>query len=186
MPPATYSVFRGDRLLRRGPLAEVLAAMKLAPAPGTGSFLVFEDATGRELDFDLRGTLDEVLARVTPAEPPKGRGRPRLGVERGEVTLLPRHWEWLSRQPNGASAALRRLVEGAMHSSGREMGSVRDAAYRVMSALAGDRPGFEEASRALFAGDMERFTTLTARWPVDIRSHLAALLAPPPRGVKGG
>ena len=146
--------------------------------PGAG-VLIFDDQTGREVDFDLRGSVDEVLARETPPAP--GPGRPKLGVVSREVSLLPRHWEWLEQQPNGISAALRRIVEDASKRNPDEQRArrARDAASRVMTALAGDRPGFEEASRALFAGDLGRLRSLTRRWPIDLRRHLARLLGMP-------
>ena len=176
----SYTAFAAERLVERGPLADVLAAVKRKGADHPAArLLIFENETGRQVDFDLRGTLDDVLERVTTREAPQGPGRPRLGVESREVTLLPRHWAWLELQPNGASAALRRLVDGATRradpaATARQR---RDAAYRVMSALAGNRAGFEEAARALFAGDRERFRSLTAKWPKDLRSHLAWLTA---------
>lgn len=178
--PTSYAAFAAERLLSRGPLAEVLAAVKLKGADHPAArLLIFENETGREVDFDLRGSLDDVLERVRVREAPRGPGRPRLGVESREVTLLPRHWAWLETQPNGASAALRRLVDGATrHANPEEVSRRRrDAAYRVMSVLAGNRAGFEEATRALFAGDRERFRSLTGKWPKDIRSHLAWLTA---------
>jgi hypothetical protein len=113
---------------------------------------------------------------VAPAEP-RGRGRPKLGVVSREVTLLPRHWEWLNAQPGGASVALRKLVDEARRASGdkdRER-QARDAAYHFMSTMAGNLPQFEEASRALFAGDRRRFTALIADWPPDIRDHIVKL-----------
>ena len=153
------------------------------------TLLVFEDWSGRQVDFDLRGTAEEVVARaeaqgaqVAGADPsPEARrGRPKLGVVSREVSLLPRHWEWLESQPNGISAAIRRLVDEARK---REPEKERArlavfAASRFMSAMAGDRQGFEEASRALFAGDRERFLGLVRPWPADVRAHLARLLAP--------
>jgi hypothetical protein len=110
-------------------------------------------------------------------EPARGPGRPKLGVVAREVTLLPRHWEWLASQPGGASVALRKLVEVARRSSEvkdrvRQAGAV---AYRFMSTMAGHEPGFEEASRALFAGDQAGFEALIAAWPVDVQNHLKAL-----------
>lgn len=107
-----------------------------------------------------------------PAQP-RGRGRPKLGVIGREVTLLPRHWEWLSAQPGGASVALRRLVDEARRSSApaRDARLAQERAYRVMSALAGDRPGYEEALRALFAGDRPRLEAHISDWPSDIREY---------------
>ncbi len=178
-PPKTYAAFAAERLVHRGPLVDVLAAIKLRHAEDRGApLLVFENETGHQVDFDLRGSLDDVLERVKPAEAPRGPGRPRLGVESREVTLLPRHWAWLALQPGGASAALRRLIEEASRRVDPEAGTRarRDAAYRVMSALAGNRAGFEEAARALFAGDRRRFKTLVAPWPKDIKAHLTWLI----------
>jgi hypothetical protein len=170
----TYAAFVGPRLLAWGELGLVLRAAKEQFDRDNGAaLLVFDDRTGKQRDYDLRGEPDAVVARAMPAQAPAGRGRPKLGVVSREVTLLPRHWEWLEEQPNGISAALRRLVDEART---REPGEARarlarDAAHAFMTAMAGDRPGFEEALRALYAKDHERFTQKIARWPGDIRRH---------------
>jgi uncharacterized protein len=188
MTSSSYSAFAGERLLAAGPLAEVAIAVKMASgSAGSAPILIFEDATGRAIDLDLRGSHRDIVARLpqpAPAEvatapESRGRGRPKLGVVAREVTLLPRHWDWLSARPGGASVALRKLVEDARRAtadSDRQR-AARDAAYHFMSAMAGDRPGFEEASRALFAGDAGRLVDLTAAWPADIRSHLRRMLS---------
>jgi hypothetical protein len=152
-------------------------------APEGSMFLIFDDATGREIDFDTRGTAEEVVGRLAPSvieEPelePRGRGRPRLGVVAREVTLLPRHWDWLAGQPGGASVTLRKLVDEARRTSGARdrIRIAQEAAYRFMSAMAGNLPGFEEASRALFAYDRRRFAELIAAWPEDVRDHCIKL-----------
>jgi len=184
----TYTAFAADRLVHRGPLADVLAAIKLGHFDDRDSqLLMFENETGREVDFDLRGPLAAVLERANLRSVPRAAGRPRLGVESREVTLLPRHWAWLELQPSGASAALRRLVDAAAKRAGGEGLSARrrDAAYRVMSVLGGNRRGFEEATRALFAGDLARFRSLTAKWPRDIRTHLYWLITPAAQAHEG-
>lgn len=177
MDTARYTAFVGARLLARGAAAEVALALKEAYGRGETAVVAFDDATGRPVDFDLRGDAAEIAARHAPAEPPK-RGRPRLGVVAREITLLPRHWEWLADQPGGASAALRRLVQAAMSDTSRPdaIRRRREAAYRVMSALAGDLPGFEEASRALFAGDGARLRALSAHWPADVSAYVVERL----------
>ena len=133
---------------------------------------MFEVETGRQVDFHLRRPLEEILEDALPSPSP-GPGRPRLGVVSREVSLLPRHWDWLEQQPNGISAALRRLVEQAIKTEpGRERARrIRAASSRVLAALAGDRPNYEEACRALFAGDTARFEALIERWPKDIRDY---------------
>lgn len=145
-----------------------------------GAVLVFDTRTSEPLELDLRGTLVDALGRLAPADAPRrGPGRPRLGVVPRELTLLPRHWEWLNRQPGGASAAVRRLVDAARTDSAADVAARRRAAqeatYRFMSAMLGNAPRFEEATRALFARDLARFTTLTARWPTDLRDHARRL-----------
>src|SRR5215218_4848636 len=181
----SFTVFEGQRRLITATLAEVAVAVKRRGRPDA-PIVVFNDATGRSLDLDLRGSDDEIIARLprpepaesqTPSSEPRGRGRPKLGVVAREVTLLPRHWEWLGAQPGGASVALRKLVEEARRANGdadRARGA-RDAAYRFMSVMAGNLAGFEEASRALFADDRRRFVGLVAGWPDDIRDHVVKL-----------
>jgi len=171
----TYTAFADDRLIASGPLQVMLARTKAwLERREHARLLIFDDETGREVDFDFRGTLEQVVARAIPPAEPARPGRPRLGVVGREVSLLPRHWEWLEQQPNGISAALRRLVDEARK---REPGkqrarALREAASRVMAALAGDLPGFEEASRALFAGDEKTFVHQVRAWPADVRKHL--------------
>lgn len=175
----TYTVFAGDRLLCAGSLTDVLGHTKeyidAQDRKGVDPrVLIFEDQTGRQTDFDFQGPLAEVLAR---ARPRVGPGRPRLGVVAREVSLLPRHWEWLEQQPNGASAALRRLIDEARkreHDKAPSRQAI-DATYRVMTSLGGDRPGYEEAIRALYAGDRRRFVSQTRRWPADVLRYLERL-----------
>ncbi|WP_291270635.1 DUF2239 family protein [Geothrix sp.] len=171
------TAFEGPRRLASGPLGEVALAVKARlEAHPAAPVLLFDDETGKIVDLDLRGTAPEVLARLAPIpEGPRGRGRPKLGVEGREVTLLPRHWEWLNGQPGGASVTLRRLVEAARRTAGTGRRPAQDRAYRFMSALAGDEPGYEEALRALYAMDAAAFAIHTAPWPADVRDHARIL-----------
>ncbi len=162
-----------------------LAAKAIVDAGPASTIVVFDDQTGEFIDLDYRGTPADVARRVEAmaeaadarADVPRGPGRPKLGVVAREVTLLPRHWEWLATQPGGASITLRRLVEHARRASGGKDRVRRSqaAAYRFMSAMAGAEPGFEEAARALFAGSLERFDALVEGWPPDVRDHARRL-----------
>ncbi len=175
----TYTAFAGERLIVSAGLETMLRRTKQYLDGDAGDrVLIFEDQTGRQVDFDFRGTPEEVLQRAAPAKPRTGPGRPKLGVISREVSLLPRHWDWLERQPQGISAALRRLVEDARkREPGKEAARIaREAASKFMWAMAGDLPGFEEASRALFAKDQELFEGLIRDWPEDIRGHLTRLV----------
>jgi hypothetical protein len=178
------TAFFGLRKLSAGPLAKVaLEVKRAAEAEVESTVLVFDDITGRVIDIDTRGTDYDVVARLEAAgfrpeaseaaQEPRGRGRPKLGVIAREVTLLPRHWDWLNSQPGGASVALRKLVEEARRTSGDadRRRTTQEAAYNFMSAMAGNLPGFEEAARALFAYDRRRFGDVIARWPEDVRDH---------------
>jgi hypothetical protein len=182
------TAFAGPRQIARGPLADVALAVKAAGTAGGETVLAFDDATGAVVDLDLRGSTADVVARLAerarqeagsgkPDAAPQGPGRPRLGVVAREVTLLPRHWEWLAAQPGGASQALRRLVDQARRADGGQTRARadRERAYRFMSAMAGNLPGFEEAARALFAGDAAGFADRMAEWPPDVRTYALAL-----------
>jgi hypothetical protein len=164
---SNHSAFLEGRQLASG-TREALTRLIVERHPDElQSILVFEDGTGRLADLDYTGD-------AAPATP-RGVGRPKLGVQAREVTLLPRHWEWLARQPGGASAALRRLVEAA-RAVGRTERERQDAAYRFMQAACGDRPGYEEALRALYRGDREGLEAAIAGWPDDVRAYIARLL----------
>ena len=175
---AAFTAFEGQAMIASGPLPEVLRELKTRFDRGeSGSILAFEDRTGRQVDFDLRGTLEEVLLRALPPQLPPtrtGPGRPRLGVVSREISLLPRHWEWLEDQPNGASAALRRLVDHArsQDQAGNRVRLALEAAGRFMSAIAGNFPNYEESTRALYARDRSRLEDLIKNWPADIRLHV--------------
>ena len=187
MEPTSCTAFEGARRLAAGDLRQVALAVKAARDAGRHDIHIFDDLTAQPVELDLRGLPAEVMARLpgpqteTPdAEAPRGPGRPRLGVVAREVTLLPRHWEWLGAQPGGASVALRKLVEDARKAGrdGDRRRLAQEAAYRFMSAMAGNEPGFEEAARALFAGDPERLKALLAPWPTDLAEHVLKLAAP--------
>ncbi|WP_034177230.1 DUF2239 family protein, partial [Burkholderia ambifaria] len=184
----SYTAFEGHRRVASGPLATVAVALRQACGDTmSGTIVTFDDATGRAIDLDLRGTADEIRVRyaAAPADAsaaagegePRGRGRPKLGVVSREVTLLPRHWDWLAAQPGGASVALRKLVEDARrtHAEADRRRDAQARAYHFMSAIAGDLPGFEEAARALYANDFARLAELIAGWPDDVRDHALAL-----------
>ncbi len=172
--------FAGHRLLARGPAAEVVAAVKTATDAGE-NVLVFDAVDGRVVDLDLRGDIAAVLARLIPASGPekRGPGRPKLGVTAREVTLLPRHWDWLAGQPGGASVALRKLVEGALREAeGPDRARrAKDATYRFMTAIAGDLPGYEAAVRALFAGDGAGLEAAAEGWPDGVRDVVLGMAA---------
>ena len=172
--------FAGHRLLARGSAAEVVAAVKAATDAGE-TVLTFDAGTGGVVDLDLRGDVAAALARLSPAPEAekRGPGRPKLGVTAREVTLLPRHWDWLSGQPGGASVALRKLVEGALREAeGPDRARrAKEATYRFMTAIAGDLPGYEEATRMLFAGDWTAFDTATAAWPEGVRDVARGMAA---------
>lgn len=187
------TAFAGECRIASGKLPEVARKVKDVLDRGEqASVLVFDDFTGELVEVDFRGTAADVLKRLAkptaggqsgsePSDsdqsPPRGPGRPRLGVVSREVTLLPRHWDWLNSQPGGASVALRKLVEEARRDlSGRDKARrSKEAAYRFMSAMAGNLPGFEETARALFAGSTERFEKHMFLWPADIRDYARML-----------
>ncbi len=188
---APTTAFAGNRMLVSGPRIEVALAIKNAGEEyPEASILAFDDVTGRIVDFDLRGTKADIIERLNrppsppkssrrpaPASPPRPRGRPKLGVVAREITLLPRHWEWLAAQPDSASVTLRRLVEEARKINGpmQRARAARDAAYCFMQAMAGDLAGFEEATRALYADDRNRLESEISGWPPDIRAHALQL-----------
>lgn len=188
------TAFADSRLIHSGDIVSVGAATKRAlEADPDTTVLIFDDATGLPVEIDFRGSVEDVVLRLreiatsSGAETvraddsiPRGPGRPKLGVVGREVTLLPRHWDWLATQPGGASVTLRKLVEDARRASTGEdrVRAAKDAAYRFMTAIGGDLPDYEEATRALFAGDGERFARVTAEWPPDIQRHALRLAAP--------
>jgi uncharacterized protein len=185
------TAFLGSKRIATGALPEVVREVKTVLDADEGAWiLIFDDRTGERIDVDFRGSLEDIVehlrlvagsvARPESAPPARGPGRPKLGVVAREVTLLPRHWEWLNRQPGGASVALRRLVDEARTAHGGRdvVRQAREAAYRFMSAMAGDEVGFEEATRGLFAGDASRFEEHISSWPADVREHAMRLGAP--------
>lgn len=188
-----YIAFAGTEKIAEGALPEVARSIKAARGQdGHGRVIVFEWDTAYQVELDLRGSLDDVQARAQkrvserhspPPEterPPKTkRGRPRLGVTAHEVTLLPRHWAWLKSQPGGASVTLRKLVERARREGAENDARRRsqDATYRFMSVVAGDLPGYEEALRALYSADANRYSEIITSWPADLGPPLRQLAA---------
>lgn len=183
--------FEGARKIGAGTRAEVALAVKSVVDRGERApVLIFDFTTSQQVELDLRGTSEDILARLAPPEGaeteaesdepvPRGPGRPKLGVVSREVTLLPRHWQWLASQPGSASVTLRKLVDQArkVNEAADRRRQARDAAYRFISTMAGNKAGFEEATRALFAGSAEAFARQIESWPEDVRAHTEYLTA---------
>ncbi|WP_341347597.1 DUF2239 family protein [Paenibacillus sp. FSL H3-0469] len=188
---AYCTAFLGVEAVASGSLQHVVATVKRTLSDSElARVLIFDDSTGKPIDVDYHGTTDAVLTRLTEpleesavtevnSQTARKAGRPKLGVVSGEVTLLPRQWEWLKAQPGGASVTLRKLVDEARR-AGEQQGTIRksqEAAYTFMTAMAGDFSHYEEALRALYAGDAERFDQYTQDWAPDIRNHVKQLAA---------
>ena len=199
------TAFEGSQCIATGALNDVAPVAKRAVDKWAASntplaVLIFNDVTSEVIELDWRGSPDEFATRLaaqaaamaaptaddqpaaetsSSSSSPRGPGRPKLGVVAREVTLLPRHWEWLGTQSGGASVALRKLVEDASRASGVQdrVRQCRAVGYKFMSTMAGHEPGFEEASRALFAGDQAGLDARIAGWPVDVQAHLRKVLA---------
>jgi hypothetical protein len=189
-PQTPCTAFEGTRRIASCELKHVALKAKAVIDRGERApVLIFDDITSELIEVDFRGTAKNVLKKLSAApttasppldaESPRRPGRPKLGVVAREVTLLPRHWDWLNSQPGGASVALRKLVEEArrVNATRDRVRQAQEAAYRFMSAMAGNEPGFEEAARALFAGQRERFDTQVESWPIDVRDHAKKLAA---------
>lgn len=197
----TCTAFLAGRRLASGPVLDVALAVHAAiVSEEIPDVLVFDDSSSRIVEIDWRGTTDDVRSRIAPgpeaaaperagteaecteaeSPPVRKRGRPKLGVVGREVTLLPRHWDWLATQPGGASVTLRKLVEQARRarSAADRKRRAQESAYRFMVTIAGNAEGFEEASRALFAGDLEKLANQTQAWPPDVQEHLLQLADP--------
>jgi len=170
--------FVGDTQVAGGSPPEVARMMRLLTKTGADKpMLVFDATSGRQVDLDVRETDAQLLERFAGSSVVPARGRPKLGVIPREVTLLPRHWDWLAEQPGGASATLRRLVEEARRTH-RERDAARlagEAVDRFMSAMTGNLAGHEEASRAFWRKERERFMQVTDAWPADVREHVRRL-----------
>ncbi|MES3006772.1 MAG: DUF2239 family protein [Pseudomonadota bacterium] len=184
--------FQGYTRIAAGDLRDVaLACRHYLDTTADATLLLLNAVSSEQIEVDFRGSPTDVADRlqeavIAPEEvmedeqaAPTGPGRPRLGVVAREVTLLPRHWEWLKTQPGGASVALRKLVESARRESAEKdrQRAAQNAAYRFISIVASSLPGFEEASRALFASDAAGFQCETEAWPVDVRSHARGLVS---------
>lgn len=186
MSRTNYTAFEGVKLFAHGPLTEVVLKIKkhITKADHT-TILIFSDETGKTIDFNFQGSDKDVLKRLeiyTTPEPPldsSGPGRPKLGVVSREVSLLPRHWEWLASQPGGASSTLRKLVEDAKKKSSENQSikQSQEKTYRFMSVVAGDFSDYEEVLRALYKKDEKKFLSLIESWPNDIQKHLIKLSA---------
>ncbi len=179
-----WCAFVGDRRIARGAPAAVAVAVRRHGRQDPAPALVLDESTGRHVDLDTTGSETEVRRRyaegnATSVPEPRPRGRPRLGVVGREVTLLPRHWAWLDGQRGGASAMLRRLVDRARkESAGSDRRrEAQDRTHRIMTTLAGDRAGYEEACRALYAGDGEGFLARTRPWPEPVREVIESAAA---------
>ncbi|MEO8103168.1 MAG: DUF2239 family protein [Betaproteobacteria bacterium] len=186
-----WIAFAGTKRIAFGTPREVAAKTKnFVDTNRPDAVLIFDAVDSWPVEIDLRGSVKAVLKKLgpapgpaatpaadAPAGEPRPVGRPKLGVVAREVTLLPRHWDWLASQTGGASVALRKLVEQAARASRQEdrVRQAREATYRFMHAMAGNEPGFEDATRALFAADNQRFSKAVARWPADVRNHALAL-----------
>ena len=175
-----YTVFAGFSRIAGGSMEEVAAiAKRRFDGDATENVLVFDNESGRTVDFDLSGSVADVVEQArSRAERRPSRGRPKLGVDCGELCLLPRHWEWLAAQPRSASATVRRLIDAARKAETPEdrLRDRIDAAGAFMWSIAGDLPGFEEASRALYATNWAELERRIESWPEDVRAHALSLL----------
>jgi hypothetical protein len=184
-----YTAFIGTSRVAEGPLEDVIRSVKTRPA--YEQVLLLETTTCQRKDLDWRGSVESVVAQLVPVPPdgvseptPAKRGRPRLGVISKEITLLPRHWDWLASQSGGASATLRRLIDQARKNIDPEQQIKQQQAriFKFITIFAEQLPDFEEATRALYRKDSAQLDHSMRHWPSDIqdfvREHFHQVLNP--------
>lgn len=190
----TFTVFAGETRLAGGNPADVARAIKAVLQGGERRILrVFRDHDAMPATFDATLDVDAIsnaLLETRGGSGRRGQGRPRLGVFAREVTLLPRHWAWLSAQPGGASVTLRKLVDAASHAPFADREERPEAAGldRFVTAMASMLPWNKEALRAFMLGEEERFVAISENWPADLRDYARQLagvtVAPPARAYQ--
>lgn len=183
-----YTAFADSKKIAAGDILEVANKVKkYLLKENKSQILIFDDDSSNQIELDLRGSLESVLRRLETsltenhdAAKKAGPGRPKLGVTAKEVTLLPEHWEWLARQPGGASVTLRKLVEDAKKKNQAKdlLRQAQEATYKFMTVMAGDLPSYEEALRALYASDSKKFEKMISAWPKDIQDYTWRLAKP--------
>lgn len=181
----TYTAFEDHKILSKGSLEDVVLKVKKRFEKSPASqIVIYSDATGKSMDFNFHGSEKEVLKRLEVYTTPEsatavssGPGRPKLGVISREVSLLPKHWEWLATQSGGASNTLRKLVEESMKKTSgvNTVKTAQERTYKFMSVEAGDLENYEEALRALYRKDKERFSSEIKTWPRDVQKHIIEL-----------
>lgn len=175
--------FSGTDLIAEGPVREALPILvRYRKVNPHAELTVLERQTSRllEVDFEQPMEVIERMLAMQVGEKPeplkRGRGRPKLGVQSREVSLLPRHWDWLNRQPGGASAALRKLVEAAIKSPEAQLDEARASVDRFLLTMAGDLPNYEEVLRQFYRRQYGAMFEHMANWPDDIQRHARALV----------
>ncbi len=164
-----YLAIHEKKILATGSLQDIVTTVKginndIEP-------IVLQQENLKRIDFSWRGDTDSILATISADKAPvKKRGRPKLGVTSKEVTLLPRHWEWLSAQRGGASVTLRRLIDDARNNASAEEITLLEQQRLdgFMRLILGDEAGYEEASRALFRNSKASFEEAIREWPAEL------------------
>ncbi|MCH7331632.1 DUF2239 family protein [Acinetobacter modestus] len=170
----TYTAFLNEQCLASGLLADVAIAIQQHANQSNSTILIFNDQTGRQIDLDLSGSEQNIQQRYAEPEMVKKVGRPKLGVISREITLQQKHWDWLDQQSSSASAVIRKLIDKELNDPNSESNRMlaKQATDRFMSAMLGNMPNYEEATRALYQGDREVFLDLIRDYPKDIKEYL--------------
>ena len=180
----TFSAYGPTSCIGQGELTDVaLAAHRFLRTHPDQSALILQDSTCQIIDLDLSG--DEALLERKANHYPIRSQAPVPDSKdpiTGEITLLPRHWQWLAEQGGNASATLRRLIDEARRDpkqkADNECRRRQQLTYRFCQALCGDFQGYEDALRALYAADKDSFKTHISTWPADFALRAEALAEP--------
>lgn len=169
----TYTAFVGNTRLITDSLLNVALAIK-NQQHDSAPILIFEDQTGKQIDVNITGSESDIQQRYAELETVKKVGRPKLGVISREITLQQKHWDWLDLQNSSASAVIRKLIDQELNNAQSESNIMmtKQTTDRFMSAMLGNMPNYEEATRALYQGNKEGFLELIQDYPNDLKEYL--------------
>ena len=172
----TYTAFIGNDRLITDSLLNVALTIKTQQNTST-PVLIFNDQTGQAIDVHIIGSTADIQQRYAEPEAIKKVGRPKLGVISREITLLQKHWDWLDQQSSSASAVIRKLIDQELNNplSKSNIMLAKQATDRFMSAMLGNMPNYEEATRALYQGNKDQFLQLIEHYPIDLKTYVLTL-----------